>query len=63
MRYQPVDSPWGINPSPEEVALDGWLDNSDPYLSLRVAPDRIRAKRVRPEAADLAPQPWTTPES
>jgi hypothetical protein len=36
MRYPPADPPYGSygDPGPEEVALQGWLEDSGPYMTL-----------------------------
>ena len=33
MRFQTDDLTYG-DPGPEEIALDGWLEESGPYMSL-----------------------------
>jgi hypothetical protein len=58
MRYRPVDSSWGINPSPEELAIDAWLDHNELYVSLREPRDPIRRK---PAVAKPVPAPEARP--
>jgi hypothetical protein len=59
MRHKTADAPYRHSPTPEEIVLDGWLEDSSPYVSLRdtVGP-RARASGLRagpvtrPEAAE-----------
>jgi hypothetical protein len=55
MPYQPATSTRRVHTSPEEIVLDGWLDQAEPYVSLKFT-DR-HSRHHAADGEDAVPDP------
>ena len=51
MRYRTGDATQRLNPAPEEIILEGWLEDVDPYIKLEVQSSKWKVSRKHKEAA------------
>ena len=51
MRYRTGYATQRLNPTPEEIILEGWLEDMEPYIKLEVQNSKWKVSRKYSEAA------------